>query len=502
MLINIFAKVLNMSLTASFVIAVVLLARLLLRRSPKIFSYALWSVVLLRLLCPASFPSAVSLIPSGFHDAVSGAQWEEPGVAEDLQNDKSWYDTSVPDATADFPIIDQSAIHPHEEKEIKMPAVLCAAWSLGVAVIWLYSVFSYVRLRGKLSDAVPLRDNIYLSDHIPSPCVAGLLRQRIYLPSIIGAGEQPYIIAHEQHHIRRGDPFTRFLAFTALTIHWFNPLVWLSFHLLVKDMEMSCDEAVLRKLGPEIRSDYSQSLLNLAAGHPRVAWTPLTFGETETGGRIKNILRWRKPAAWTVALAMLLSVTVSVCALTDPIADMPAAPQTKENEPSHTPEIMGDIPYIKLNDTQKRVLQAYLYSDVLEEMVSYPQKEIRILFGAEVFPYTLFYGYWGGNTCLIVTQNKEDISYITTDENLIGYLYHFYICNGSIDMDFTELPEDAVLRSSNHAECCDVRIYSYHCTFCDQEETAIVSYYCGCGNCTKFWRDEAAEIHEHTDGRR
>lgn len=494
MLISFFTKVLNMSLTASFVITVVLLARLLLRRSPKIFSYALWAVVLLRLLCPVSFPSAVSLIPSGFHDAVSGAQWVEPGFAEELQTDKSQYDTSIPDATTDFPIIDQSAIHLHEEKETKMPTILCAVWLMGVAVIWLYSVFSYVRLRGKLSDTVPLRDNIYLSDHIPSPCVVGLLRQRIYLPSMIGAGEQPYIIAHEQHHIRRGDPFIRFLAFTALTIHWFNPLVWLSFHLLVKDMEMSCDEAVLRKLGPEIRSDYSQSLLNLATGHPQVAWTPLTFGETETGSRIKNILRWRKPAAWTVALAMVLSVTVSVCALTDPIADTPEA--------SHTPEITGDIPYIQLNDTQNRMLQAYLYSNVLEEMASYPPEEIRTIFGVEVSPYTFFYGYCGGNTCLIVTQNKEDVSYITADENLIGYLYHFYICNGSIDMDFTELPEGAVLRSSNHAEGCDVRIYSYHCTLCDQEETAIVSYYCGCGNCTKFWRDEAAEIREHTDGRR
>lgn len=491
MLINIFTKVLNMSLTASFVIGVVLLARLLLSRSPKIFSYALWSVVLLRLLCPVSFPSAISLIPRGFNDAVSDAQWEVPGFAEELENDKSQYDAAMPDATADFPIVDQSGIHPNKEWETTIPTVLCAVWLTGVAVIWLNSVLSYVRLRSKLSDAVPLRDNIYISDHIPSPCVAGLLRQRIYLPAVLNAEEQPYIIAHEQHHIRRGDPFIRFLAFMAFTTHWFNPLVWLSFHLLVKDMEMSCDEAVIRKLGSDIRSDYSQSLLNLAAGRTYVAWTPLTFGETETVARIRNILRWRKPAAWTVVLALVLSATVSVCALTDPVVEEPMTDPAKNDQML---QIGDDVNVITLKENQMRVLERCLENATAAEVTENSHRDIQNLFAVEIQPYTLFYGYCQGEDYVTLVQAGTDTVYIVGDETLKWYLYHFYICNGAIDMGFTELPEDAVLLSSNHVEGCAVRLYDYYCSVCEQTETAVVSYYCGCGDCIAFWREEVPEI--------
>lgn len=489
MLVSIFSKVLSMSLTASLIIPVVLLARLALRYSPKIFSYALWWVVLLRLLCPVSVSSAISLIPRGVSDAISSVRWETPDPEE-----KPPYSQITPEFT-DIP----AAAQPEQSR---LPEVLSVIWIAGVAAFWLYSIRAYIRLRRKLSDAIPLRQNIFLSDHVPFPCVVGLLRQKIYLPATLSDAEQPYIIAHEQHHIRRGDPLIRFLAFTALSVHWFNALVWLSFRLLVRDMEMSCDEAVLDRLGPGIRSDYSQSLLNLAAGHPRVAWTPLNFGEADTGGRIKNILGWRRPGAWVVALAMVLSVTVSVCAVTDPVTLPDEIVQMQQPESTPVQEIPEDIPNIVLNDAQAGAVRAYLQAGSPADSEICAAEEVSILFGVEISPYTICYGHCGGELCLTITRDGTEETFITRDETLMGYLQHFYACSGAVDMRFSELPDTAHLHSSHHAEGCDVRLYRYHCELCDQEETAVVSYYCGCANCNMYWRQEAQEIDTHTDRRR
>jgi len=168
--------------------------------------------------------------------------------------------------------------------------------------------------------ASPLRDNIYLADEIHSPFVMGLFRPKIYLPSEMEEREQSYIILHEQHHIRRLDHIAKALAFAALCIHWFNPLVWAAFILSGKDMEMSCDEAVVRKLGPEIRGDYSASLLSLATGKHIMAGMPLDFGEGNTKDRIKNLASWKKPALWVVLVAVIACAALAVCLLTNPKA--------------------------------------------------------------------------------------------------------------------------------------------------------------------------------------
>lgn len=162
-------------------------------------------------------------------------------------------------------------------------------WVAGMAVMTAYSAAAYRKLRKKLLIAVPLRENIYIADDIMSPFVVGLFRPKIYLPCNLGEREQEYIILHEQHHIRRLDHLAKALAFLALTVHWFNPLVWLAFVLAGRDMEMSCDEAVIRTLGSDVRADYSASLLTLATGRRIIAGTPLAFGEGDTKGRINNL---------------------------------------------------------------------------------------------------------------------------------------------------------------------------------------------------------------------
>ncbi|MCD8343167.1 MAG: M56 family metallopeptidase [Oscillospiraceae bacterium] len=244
-------KLLNMSLTAGVVIVVVLLLRLPLRRAPKIISYALWGVVLFRLLCPVSLTSAVSLFSLLDAPAAdSGALLSRIEYVPD-----NIVHTEYPAVALPVPALGEavSAALPQGEEQLAadpLAAPMTIAtylWLAGVTAMAVYAAVSYIRLRRALTAASPLRDNIYLTDGIASAFVLGLFRPRIYLPSSLDAREQPYIIAHERCHIRRGDHIIKALAFAALCVHWFNPLVWLAFILSVRDMEMSCDEAVIRK---------------------------------------------------------------------------------------------------------------------------------------------------------------------------------------------------------------------------------------------------------------
>ena len=310
--------VFNMSVTASVVIVFVLLARLLLKRAPKIFSYALWAVVLFRLLCPVSITTDFSLL--GLFDAPVTETTTHTTAVEYIPQDV--VHTPAPEVKLPVPGVNQSvneALPLGDEQTAADPleapvALATLVWLAGIGVLAAYSVVSLLRLRRKLIGALPLRDNIYLADYIDSPFVMGIFRPKIYLPSSLTEQEQGYIILHEQHHIRRGDHIIKALAFFALCIHWFNPMVWVAFVLSSKDMEMSCDEAVVRKLGEGIRADYSASLLSLATGRRIIAGTPLAFGEGDTKSRIKNLLNWKraKPAVVFLALALVVLVA-AVC---------------------------------------------------------------------------------------------------------------------------------------------------------------------------------------------
>ena len=311
--------VFNMSVTTSVVIVFVLLARLLLKKAPKIFSYALWAVVLFRLLCPVSITTDFYLL--GLFDAPVTETTPHTTAVEYIPQDV--VHTPAPEVKLPVPGVNQSvneALPQGDEQTaadpMEAPVALAAlVWIAGIGVLAVYSVVSLLRLRCKLIGALPLRDNIYLADYIDSPFVMGIFRPKIYLPSSLTEQEQGYIILHEQHHIRRGDHIIKALAFLALCVHWFNPLVWVAFVLSAKDMEMSCDEAVVRKLGEGIRADYSASLLSLATGRRIIAGTPLAFGEGDTKSRIKNLLSWKKPKLWITVLAAVVCVAVvAACA--------------------------------------------------------------------------------------------------------------------------------------------------------------------------------------------
>ena len=301
MLDRIFISMLNMSLISSYVIVFVLLTRLLLKKAPKIFSYALWAVVLVRLLCPISLESAVGLLPHNMEPIPQNIGLQEiPQIETDIPLLNEVVNEVLPPVTNHA-----TSVNP---LQIWIFIGRCI-WIIGMVVLLLYSGISFLLLRRKLVGAVPFRKGIYLSDYIEMPFVMGVIKPRIYIPSSLSKTERAVVICHENVHIQRGDHITRILAFLALVMHWFNPLVWIAFTLSSKDMELSCDEAVMKQMGWDVRLEYSQLLLQFASGNPSILTTPLAFGEGDTKGRVKNVMKYKRPMIW-VSVTLLLIIAI------------------------------------------------------------------------------------------------------------------------------------------------------------------------------------------------
>lgn len=348
---DIFASVLNMSLTSSVVILMVSLARLILRRAPKIYSYALWALVLFRLLCPLSFESPFSLIPTQISSGDAVSAWSDDYIGENQIHfdNRPEFDAAVeagrkpiPSGEDHFYVVtgNDGVSEPKTVENTLMPH-FARIWIIGIFGMIFYSIISYYHIRKQTKVAVPFGKGIYIADDVISPFVMGLFRPVIYLPGTLDPSEQRYIIHHERHHIRRGDHIFKALGFLALTVHWFNPLVWVAFILAGRDMEMSCDEAVIRKLGEDVRAAYSASLLNLATGQRLFAGTPLAFGEGDPTGRVRNLAKWRKPAFWVIILCIVICIILAACLLTDPQDTSTDTPETEppfseETEPAET----------------------------------------------------------------------------------------------------------------------------------------------------------------------
>lgn len=312
---TLFIPVLNMSITASLVVLVVVLVRLFLKKAPKGFSYSLWVVVLFRLICPFSFESVFALLPINAtpipQDIIYQAQPQIDTGIPIINNSINPLLPAPPETmTSVNPLQIWTFIGSH-------------IWFVGMVVLFVYSIVQFVILKRKLIGATPFRDNIYIADHISSPFVMGIIKPKVYLPSSMAEAEQSFIIAHENYHIKRFDHITRILAFVALTIHWFNPLVWFAFVLSGKDMEMSCDETVMKKMGTDIRAKYSQSLLRFATGRKLITATPLAFGEGDTKDRVKNVMRYKKPMLWVVVVALIAVVVVFAGFATNPFSEQP-----------------------------------------------------------------------------------------------------------------------------------------------------------------------------------
>lgn len=308
MLSTLFSAVLNMSITASVVILVVLLAQRLLKGAPKVISYALWGVVLFRLLCPFSLSaqfSLLSLFQTSATETGQMAYLPAPSTEQISLPAPAPSNEEVPLPDAPSPADNTSRLDWTEVAGI--------LWAAGVAGMVGYSLVQLIRLRKRLVGALPLDRTLRLADHIDTPFVLGLFRPKIYLPSHLSDQEQAFIVCHERHHIRRGDPILRTVAYAALCLHWFNPLVWLAFRQSGRDMEMCCDEAVIQELGPQVRADYSVCLLRFSAKGSLHFSAPLAFGEGDAKERIENIMTPRKKLPLAAAAAICLCLLLTAC---------------------------------------------------------------------------------------------------------------------------------------------------------------------------------------------
>lgn len=307
---EIFQKALNMSIAAGWLILAVIALRLLLRRAPKRFRLLLWAVVGLRLALPWSIESALSLIPSA-QTLPEGIMLERAPV---LDTGISALNGAInPGFTAAFtPELGASA----NPLQVLLP-IAAALWMLGAAAMLLWALVSWLRLRKRVREAVRLEENVYECE-IASPFVLGLFRPRICLPFSLENGERELVLAHERAHITAGDHIIKPLGWLLLAAHWYNPLVWLAYALFCRDIELACDERVVRGLSLSDRADYSQALLDLSRPRGGVRACPLAFGESSVKGRVKSVLSHKKPAFWLVLLAVVVCVGAAVCFLTDP----------------------------------------------------------------------------------------------------------------------------------------------------------------------------------------
>lgn len=321
---TLFYTVLNMSAVGAIVTVFVVFARLLLKKSPKIFSYILWSAVLFRLLCPVSFSLPFSAVP----ESISGGIFTESGIKDFDGNDWGSEDEYVQadpgeNITAKL-IASQNtsssvAGDTQTDTGTKLFSLLPFVWLAGAAAMAIYSIVSFAKLKKKLREAVLLRENIYTSDKIATPFVTGIFSPKIYLPVSVKKEELEYIILHERCHIKRGDHIVKLISFALLCIHWFNPFIWLAFCLSNRDMEMSCDEAVMKKMKEDVRASYSESLLSLSADRPIISGTPLAFGESSIKQRIKNIMKYKKPAVIISVISAIIIVVLAVIFIGNPM---------------------------------------------------------------------------------------------------------------------------------------------------------------------------------------
>ena len=335
----VFLSLVNRSITAGWLVLAVLALRLLLRRAPKSILCAMWGLVGLRLLCPVSIASPLSLIPSVQTLPETVLTTTQPEIYSGV---------AVIDRVVNPVLTNTLAAAPGESVNPAqvLAGVLPWIWLLGMVGMLGYALFTTLRLRRRVSTAVRLEQGVKQSEYVKTPFVLGLIHPTIYLPFHMESADAVHVLAHERAHIRRGDPWWKMLGFVLLAIYWFHPLMWVAYFFLCRDMEAACDEAVIRGLSREGRQGYAAALLRLSAAVPGLHACPLAFGEVGVKTRIKGVMHYKKPGFWIVTLAVLAAMVVAVCFLTSPAAEktpeitLPPAEnaETVQPQPQEQPE--------------------------------------------------------------------------------------------------------------------------------------------------------------------
>ena len=311
---ELFLKIINMSISASWLVLAVLILRFVLKKAPKWINVLLWGIVAIRLICPFSFESPLSLIPSAETIPLNIGMDTTPTINSGI--------SAINNAVN--PIISQSNT-PMAGASVNLLQITIGIyeyiWIFGMIALALYTAISYWRLHRKVDTAVRYKDNIFQSENVSFPFVLGIIKPRIYLPFKMNGQYLEHVVAHEQAHICRKDHWWKPLGFLLLMIHWFNPLMWLAYVLLCRDIELACDEKVIKELGNEQRGDYTQALVACSINRRMIAACPLAFGEVSVKERVKSVMNYKKPALWVIIIAVIVCVGVAVCFLTNPKQD-------------------------------------------------------------------------------------------------------------------------------------------------------------------------------------
>lgn len=315
----VFLKLLNLSISASWLVLAVLVLRLVSKRSPKWMNVLLWGIVALRLVLPFSVESALSLIPSAETVSPAVVQFDP---APTITSGVSIIDNAVnPSLSEHFAAVPTMSVNPL----YVWTEIAGWVWLIGLGAMLLYALVSYLRLRRRVSVSLPVQDHIYLCDAISSPFILGVVKPHIYLPSGLDEVQRQNVLSHEQAHLARRDHWWKPLGFALLAVYWFNPVLWLAYALLCRDIELACDERVIRTMDESAVKTYSTVLLACSMPRKAVITCPLAFGEVGVKERVKNALHYKKPAFWVVAASVTVCIVVAVCFLTNPPTDTDAA---------------------------------------------------------------------------------------------------------------------------------------------------------------------------------
>ena len=369
---ELFLKLLNMSINASWLVLAIIVLRLILIKAPKYIRCIMWGLVGIRLVFPISIESVLSLLPSGETVPAEIIYSENPTIHTGIELINSTVNPIISGSLAPTPAV---SVNP-------MQIILFIAsviWAIGVAVLVCYTLISYIKISKSVNEAAFERDNIYICDKIDTPFILGVIKPKIYLPSFLSESDSEYVIAHEKAHIIRRDYIWKPLGFLLLTVYWFNPVLWVAYILLCRDIELACDEKVIKNMGEEIKKPYSNALINCSVPRKMIAACPLAFGETGVKGRIKSVLSYKKPAFGIIALAVALCIAVAVCFLTNP----------EETPKSENYGIVGTVTAAECEDVEFRFLKGSVNSDTPFIEVEWVNKtDDTLCFGEE---FKLFY---------------------------------------------------------------------------------------------------------------
>lgn len=312
----VFLKLLNMSITAGWLIMAVLCVRLLFLKVSKRVNCLLWGIVAIRLICPFSIESPFSIVPSA--EPIKSSTVVEGKVQNYIPSIDSRLtiveNTINPMLTETFAYHESNSVAPLQI----VTYVVGLVWGGGMVLLIIGAIGSAGKLHKLVREAVRIRDNIYICDAVKSPFVLGIVRPRVYLPSALSGAQMPYILAHESAHLQRKDHWWKVLGYLLLCIYWFHPLCWLSYSLFCKDIELACDEKAAKDMTFQEKKEYSKVLLSCARPRSLIMVCPLAFGEVGVRKRVKSVLRYKKPALWVLAAAAVVLVILAVCFLTNP----------------------------------------------------------------------------------------------------------------------------------------------------------------------------------------